>query len=305
MRRSRLLFFAFAAASLAACGRSDPEEEEYDFALDASGSTLADAGTKLDANNDSAGDVAADQSLDAKPDATFDAPPDIALDQSVDVVADVPPDVAADAPPDVADDVKNDGPTDAKKDGPTDAKKDQIDFFDVIPFPDSGPIATCAECAQQHCSNQINNCFNNAACTSGVVCAFTQCFSGGQPSFGCLMGCFNGNFSAMFQAIGAFQCVINQCGQDCAGVVGGGGGSSGGGTVDAAPTPVPPGGTPGGLPAGGAGWPVEVPSEFVWPEGVVPPAGPIVIPPPQAFDAYPGVIPACGAWMRPACESKP
>lgn len=294
MRRSRLFFFAFAAASLVACGRSDPEEDEYDFALDASGTTLDDGGAKPDAKADGqadggpdvATDVLADQSVDTKPDVTFDAPPDSVSDQSVDVA----PDVTKDAPFDVANDVK--------KDGPADAKKDQKDFFDSFPLPDSGPIATCADCAQQHCSNQINNCFNNAACTSGVVCAFTKCFSGGQPSFGCLIGCFNGNFGAMFQAIGAFQCVINQCGQDCAGVVGGGG-SSGGSAGDAASTPVPPGGTP------GAGWPVEVPSDFVWPDGIEPPAGPIVIPPPQAFDAYPGVIPACGAWMRPTCEAAP
>jgi hypothetical protein len=52
----------------------------------------------------------------------------------------------------------------------------------------------------------------------------------GGLNFGCLLGCFNNDVGAAFQAIQAFQCITQTCGMQCAGGLGGPGGTGGAGT---------------------------------------------------------------------------
>lgn len=224
---------------------------------------------------------------------------DVARDVAFDVAVDVPPaDVATDPVIDVAHDVATDPVIDVQPDAPRDTGRDALDFFDAFPIPDSGPIADCAECAQQSCDTQINACYNDPSCVGGVTCAFTSCFGGGAPSFQCLLGCFGGDFGAALKAVSAFRCVAQSCGQTCAGAFGGGGGGfpGGGGPGGGG---FPGGGGPGGMPA--AAPVLELPADFPWPAGTTPERT-LVVPPPAAFDAFPGMVPACGVWARPACE---
>jgi hypothetical protein len=92
-----------------------------------------------------------------------------------------------------------------------------------------GPI-DCFQCIGQNCPSALQ-CLQDPACMQGAMCAFTQCLGGGQPDFGCLLTCFNGDFSAAIQAFQAVTCVMGQCQNECGNLIGGG---SGGGT--------PPGG---------------------------------------------------------------
>ncbi len=170
--------------------------------------------------------------------------------------------------------------------GPTDGGN----FFDAFPFPDSGPIHNCVQCADQSCNSQVNACYNDPTCASGVVCALTSCLGGGGGGldFGCVISCFGGNFSAAGKALQAFLCVGSNCGQQCVGAIAGGGGPGGGGGP-----PPPPGPTPGGSPATfspvAGGYLLTVPADKASALGV--PAGTMYVPP---LDVLDGVTPTCG-----------
>lgn len=149
-------------------------------------------------------------------------------------------------------------------------------FFDAFPFPDSGPIFNCVSCAEQNCKNQVNACYNDPACASGVVCAATSC---GGFNLQCVLSCFQGKFQAAIKAFQVFTCLAQNCGQSCIGVVTGGGGLP------------PPGG---GGPAPGGGSQTELPpvaggfSGYVTPEMAAStglPAGPVYVPSIEVFDA--------------------
>jgi hypothetical protein len=136
------------------------------------------------------------------------------------------------------------------------------DFFDALPFPlpDSGPVGECIGCLQENCNDSINGCYNDPSCVDGIQCAITDCFAssalgggqgaggqggpgGGGLDFGCLLGCFNGDPTAVFAAVQAFQCITQTCGEKCGGGIlgdGGGfplGGLGGGPTPNAQPSP--------------------------------------------------------------------
>jgi hypothetical protein len=224
-------------------------------------------------------DVMTDVSVDVTPDVAPDVAMDVAMDVFLDVAPDVEPDVAVDAPDDVVDagvdaaedapdDVAVDVTEDVTVDAPADAKFD-VDIFDVLPIPDSGPIAVCATCVQDKCGDQVNTCVNTPACAQGLACSVQKCIvggGGGPPNFQCLLGCFNGNVGALFQAVGAFQCIAAQCGNDCLGAINGDGGA-----------PPPPADA-------AAGAFIEIPPAF---PGLEP--GTIAIPPMEAFACWPEV----------------
>ncbi len=214
-------------------------------------------------------------------DAGADAAVDAAVDAQIDAVADVSVDAPADA--------KVDAPRDSAVDAPVDAKKDAVDFFDAFPIPDSGPIATCAQCAQQHCGTQVNTCYNDPNCVAGLTCALSSCLNGGAPSIQCILGCFNGHLSAAGEAVQAFQCISGSCGTDCRAALGGAGGGL-------------PGAGGAGLPGG---YPIDVPATFVWPAELQSlSSAPLSLPPPEAFDAYAGMVPSCGVVGRPLCAAR-
>ena len=104
---------------------------------------------------------------------------------------------------------------------------DSIDFFDIFPIPDSGPIGECATCVATNCSKQVNKCLNDPACLKGMTCVLTTCLTGGGGGaggfdFACVTGCFGGDFSTAAEAISAFTCITGSCGSKCAGALGGG-----------------------------------------------------------------------------------
>ncbi|MCS6898898.1 MAG: hypothetical protein RMJ98_04515 [Myxococcales bacterium] len=136
------------------------------------------------------------------------------------------------------------------------------DFFDALPFPlpDSGPIGECVGCLQEQCGDAINACYNDPDCIDGIQCAITDCLAssalgggpgggsggpgglgglggGGGLDFACLLSCFNGDPTAVFKAVNAFQCITQTCGDKCGGgIVGDGGGFPLGG-LGGGPTP--------------------------------------------------------------------
>jgi hypothetical protein len=94
-----------------------------------------------------------------------------------------------------------------------------------------GPLA-CLSCINQECP-AVQDCLFDQTCQQGLICAFTDCLSGGSPDLGCMIGCFNGDFQAAFQAFQAVQCFFTNCGQLCGGLIpglpgGGGPGNPGG-----------------------------------------------------------------------------
>lgn len=158
--------------------------------------------------------------------------------------------------------------------GGTGGIKDGGNFFDSFPFPDSGPIADCVECADENCNSQINACFNNPACAQGVVCAATSC---GGFNLQCILQCFGGNFQAGFQAFQSFLCLAQNCGQQCIGVITGGGGPGGGGG------PVPPPNSSEGFTPRAGGWYGTVTPEFSAETGI--PEGNVYVPSIEVLDA--------------------
>lgn len=109
---------------------------------------------------------------------------------------------------------------------PPPPKDTGIDFFDIFPIPDSGPIGACASCVASNCSAQVNACLNDPTCRNGLTCVVTKCLGGGGPGgfdLTCVFGCFGGDFSKASEAISAFTCVTGKCGSACGGVLGGGG----------------------------------------------------------------------------------
>lgn len=75
----------------------------------------------------------------------------------------------------------------------------------------------CIGCVSSNCP-QAQACLTNPSCVSGIVCTIGTCIQGSNPpNFGCVLGCFNGDFMAAFQALDAITCIGTQCGQECQG----------------------------------------------------------------------------------------
>lgn len=253
---------------------SGPDATPFDSGPDATPVDSGPDATPMDSGPDA-------MPVDSGPDATpVDSGPDAEPE-------DAGPDVEVDAEPDAE---PVDAGPDVVADAPVDAPKDQqqfdVDIFDVLPIPDSGPIFECATCVKDACYVQVNTCVNDPKCAQGLVCAVQKCVGGGGPNVQCLLGCFNGNVGALLEAVQAFQCIGTKCGADCIGAIGGGfpggGGVPGGG---GAPAPAPP---------------VTPESGFAGPTWIDPTA--IVIPPAAAFDAWPGLVPVCGGDEKAVCD---
>jgi hypothetical protein len=93
-----------------------------------------------------------------------------------------------------------------------------INLFDIFPLPDGG----CPGCIRDRCGSQINACFNNPACAAGLFCTLQMCAGGllgeggvSPTSLACVLGCFGGDQSLAFLAIGSFTCVTMTCGGAC------------------------------------------------------------------------------------------
>jgi hypothetical protein len=93
-----------------------------------------------------------------------------------------------------------------------------INLFDIFPLPDGG----CPGCIRDRCGSQINACFNNPACAAGLFCTLQMCAGGllgdsglSPSSLVCVLGCFGGDQSLAFLAIGSFTCVTMTCGGAC------------------------------------------------------------------------------------------
>ena len=93
-----------------------------------------------------------------------------------------------------------------------------INLFDIFPLPDGG----CPGCIRDRCGSQINACFNNPACAAGLLCTLQMCAGGllgeggvSPSSLVCVLGCFGGDQSLAFLAIGSFTCVTMTCGGAC------------------------------------------------------------------------------------------
>ena len=80
-----------------------------------------------------------------------------------------------------------------------------------------GDVLECIQCVQQECP-QAMDCLTDAACRDGAICAIRDCLGGG-VNFQCLLGCFDGNFSAALSAFQAVQCVMSDC-NECTGILG-------------------------------------------------------------------------------------
>jgi hypothetical protein len=91
-----------------------------------------------------------------------------------------------------------------------------------------GGVVSCVQCIAQQCP-AIQQCLFDTTCRDGAICVFQQCLGGGTPDLGCMVGCFNGDFQAAFQAFQAFQCFFTNCGSQCNGVIPGLPGGGGGG----------------------------------------------------------------------------
>ncbi len=85
--------------------------------------------------------------------------------------------------------------------------------------PGGGPL-DCFQCIGQECPEALQ-CLQDPTCMQGIVCTVSQCLSGGQPDFSCLLGCFNGDFQAAMQAFQSLSCVMSKCQDDCGGLLGG------------------------------------------------------------------------------------
>jgi len=85
--------------------------------------------------------------------------------------------------------------------------------------PGGGPI-DCFQCIGQECPDALQ-CVQDPTCMQGIMCTVSQCLSGGQPDFSCILGCFNGDFQAAMQAFQSLSCVMGQCQDECGGLLGG------------------------------------------------------------------------------------
>ena len=84
-------------------------------------------------------------------------------------------------------------------------------FFDAFPFPDSGPVATCVNCAAEYCADLVDACWGSPGCVQGVVCLVTSCTPDDVP---CIFGCF-GDPAIAGTGVTTVLCVAESCGADC------------------------------------------------------------------------------------------
>lgn len=93
----------------------------------------------------------------------------------------------------------------------------------------SGPLQ-CAQCVGQTCGTALTTCITDPSCTTVLQCIATTCVGGGgggiDPS--CITGCTGGGGPGVGEALGVFQCIMNECGNACGGLLGGLGGLGGG-----------------------------------------------------------------------------
>jgi hypothetical protein len=117
-----------------------------------------------------------------------------------------------------------DAASDGRADGPGDAR------------PDLPPIVNCGACLIQSCGQQIFACIQSAGCREVFQCVTQRCLAGGAPDPQCLFQCAQSDPQGGVEVLRIFTCVTQQCGEDCAGLLGGlggGGGGGGGGSRDA------------------------------------------------------------------------
>ncbi|HEY6461845.1 MAG TPA: hypothetical protein VIY73_16885 [Polyangiaceae bacterium] len=119
---------------------------------------------------------------------------------------------------------------DASETGTGDGSLDAADAPDEgAPGFDGGPIVNCGSCVIQNCGSQLLTCIQSTTCRTALQCVVTTCLSGGTPDPTCVLGCANGDATALGDLVGAFECVIGTCGAQCTSVLGGLGGLGGGG----------------------------------------------------------------------------
>jgi hypothetical protein len=147
------------------------------------------------------------------------------------VIEEVASDAEADVSPTEAGADATDASGEADAPGTPDAPPDR-----GPPGFDGGPLFNCGSCIYQSCEQQVLTCLESTDCRNAIQCAVTTCLSGGTPDPTCILGCANGDTTAIADLGSAFLCVEEQCGADCTSVLGslgglggGGGGGSGGG----------------------------------------------------------------------------
>jgi len=77
----------------------------------------------------------------------------------------------------------------------------------------SGGPVDCFACLGTNCPDAV------AYCIQGMICAVTNCMSGGQPDLMCVFDCFDGDIGAALEAIGALTCVLQECQEECGGLL--------------------------------------------------------------------------------------
>lgn len=122
-----------------------------------------------------------------------------------------------DATPDVAQEATVDAPVDAPAEASGDGAVD-------------GGVLACGSCIAQNCGADIVTCVTNMACRTALTCVAQKCLMGGMPDPQCIGTCTNNDPMQLAQLFAIFQCVITNCGTQCAGALGGLGGGGGGGS---------------------------------------------------------------------------
>lgn len=91
-------------------------------------------------------------------------------------------------------------------------------------------IVNCGTCVVGQCGAGVLQCLQSPGCQSALQCVVTTCLSSGSPDPSCLASCAAGDTTGALQMFRIFQCITNDCGTDCASVLGGilGGGGGGG-----------------------------------------------------------------------------
>jgi hypothetical protein len=74
----------------------------------------------------------------------------------------------------------------------------------------------CLTCIGQSCPQSLD-CLLDQGCRDGLLCAVTQCASGGQPDLFCMIDCFDGDFGALMLALDTMTCIFGQCADSCGG----------------------------------------------------------------------------------------
>lgn len=78
-----------------------------------------------------------------------------------------------------------------------------------------GANGGCLNCVGARCPDAVS-CLTSPGCAAGVDCVLTTCVdAGGQPEFGCLLGCFDNDLEAAVLALQATVCLQQNCAAPC------------------------------------------------------------------------------------------